>query len=322
MRHIVMLVTGALVAVVGLLWAGAEVVNQDEIALRYRWGILDEAPLDPGFRILWPGHGLLVFDNTRHSISVQEIEPDEKVAGVAAQTKDRYTTGVVVKLEYMLDRNRAVAILREYGRHDSEKTRARIEARIRADIESAIRHSVPQFTMDELIRDRGPLVEMVLFHLGPTSAPVPKSLASRSLLSRGKNGSVSDLGIVVSPLNLSLSVPKDYKDNVDEARRKEYLQALAANRLLELELAQKQLEVDRIAAESRALRVRSSELGIIVNKWSGDLPSTLVLSEDGLTELRRMLSPELGAQTQTAQNITRAAPVARQVTSQGAAKGK
>lgn len=286
MDRVVIVVAGVFAGLLILFFMGARVVNQDEIALRYRWGVVDEQPLPAGFHVLWPGHKLVEFDNTKRSIVLDAVDKDESIPGITAVTADHYSPGIVVKLEYKFDPELAIDLLRDYGRQDSEDTRKKIDDRISQEIEMVIRHVVPQFTMDRLIKNRDELRDVVLCHLSKAAVRSGCELETVTMPKRGAQ-TVSDLGIVIQPLTISISVPDEFRETLRkmneielERVRRDLLKEQEANGELEMRAAKRLSEISAERAKGVSALASAGELSIFLDKWNGSLPSSIVLAEE------------------------------------------
>lgn len=292
MREVAMVTIGVILAVVGLVWWGSQIVNEDEIALRYRWGEVDDQALNPGLHVLWPGHSLVIFDNTNRYLRIDRKEPGEEVMGIVAQTRDRYLAGIVVTLEYKFDPEKAVGLLKQYGRNLEADTRQKVDSRIESEIEMAVRHVVPQHSMDELIHNRDRLRDIILFHLSPVDSEVPAALEDVDLPSK-EGQTVADLGIDVSPLTISIDVPKEYRDLQSEATKiqiervkRQVLEEQLENQQVELQLAGLRVDIERKEAEGAEAVLAASGIGKFLEKWDGTLPASVVLGDQTAEFLR------------------------------------
>jgi regulator of protease activity HflC (stomatin/prohibitin superfamily) len=294
MQRIVMVIAGGAVALFALISWGCRVVNEDQIALQYRWGKMDAEPLEPGFHVLWPGYGLVLFDNTRHHISMDDKDPEEAVIGIGAQTKEKYVVGVVVDLEYKINPKLAVNLLKGYGRQDSTETRKRIEERIKAEVRMAVRHATPEYMMEELINNRDQLRDIIVYQLAPSGAKPSDAIVSHSLGAKPAT-TAADLGIEVTPLEIAYSVPDEYKaaqlkmtEKALLAANRSYDEEVSRNQEIELANAKRQKDIDGTTADAHAALERSSMLGIVTQKWNGVLPNTVLVGNDTLAYMRQL----------------------------------
>jgi len=91
------------------------IINEDELVLRYRWGSVDAESLAPGFHVLWPGNKAIRYDNTEHSIIIDDKSLDSELPGISAYTRDDFLIGLQVNVRYLFDRNKAIDLLKTYG---------------------------------------------------------------------------------------------------------------------------------------------------------------------------------------------------------------
>ena len=149
-----------------------------------------------------------------------------------------------------------------------------------------MRHAVNSYNMDALIRSRDELRDIIIFQLAPSNTPIPANLGSKALASKPAT-TISDIGILVDSVNISYSVPEDYRALLTLITQEKRLEEEARKQELEIANAKRDTQINQSLAEGKSALERSSDLGQFWQKWNGSLPNTIVIGSADLESIRR-----------------------------------
>jgi len=216
--------------------------------------------------------------------------------GVGSETLDNWHVGVMVSLQYTLDRKMWKKIDDTFGSKDSDETRRKIEKRIEGEVTNAIQTLMPQYDLEYLLDHRTDLEKNVALMLGlPGDWETGPAVHPIFRPSSPPGGSLKDIGITVVWMAFQFDTPPKYDQEKNQIAFNRLAQEEADTRASQLRheqaAAKEKLEVSRIEAESNSesalamLRVTEgvSPTTAFIQKWNGNLPQILVSS--GVTDL-------------------------------------
>lgn len=273
----------------------------------------------PGLHWYWPFINRVYRYDIRPKIYqiIKPVEPEDEKLGIGMRTLDGWHAGAIVRIRYHLNKEKAEAIVANFGDRDSAEARRMIEEAIDLQVRSAVQSLAPKYVLEHIRANRTEFANNVLYILG---YPVEPITSSQKVVSQDPEGNVTekltpveipkpifgddihgdrlaDLGIEITFLEIEMDTSSQYEEKMQLLADLvlEEAHEIRKQRLVDLQLRsvdrETELEEKRIAQKANEieilLRARDgvSPFTQFCDRWDGKLPNTILVDGDLLKSL-------------------------------------